>query len=47
MVHIPAMGHVPGKKVLFSPRSRDNATYEAYNAFLDMVCYSTFCALID
>jgi len=40
MVDIPAMGHVPGGKVLFSPRSRDKATYEAYNAFLDMVCHS-------
>ncbi len=39
MVAIPAMGHVPGKTVLFSPRSRNKATYEAYNAFLDMVCY--------
>ncbi|MCD6304151.1 MAG: alpha/beta hydrolase [Planctomycetes bacterium] len=40
MVYVPAMGHVPAGKVLFSPRSRDKATYEAFNAFLDMVCYS-------
>jgi acetyl esterase/lipase len=39
MVYIDFMGHVPGKHVLFSPRSRDKATYEAFNQFLDMVCY--------
>ncbi len=39
MVSIKSMGHVPGKRVLFSPRSRDKATYEAFNQFLDLVCY--------
>ncbi|MAG92964.1 MAG: hypothetical protein CMJ48_04355 [Planctomycetaceae bacterium] len=39
MVYIDSMGHVPGKRVLFSPRSRDKATYEVFNQFLDMVCY--------
>ena len=39
MVYIDFMGHVPGKRVLFSPSSRDKATYEAFNQFLDMVCY--------
>jgi hypothetical protein len=39
MVYIAAMGHVPGRRVLFSPKSRDKATYEAFNQFLDMVCY--------
>ena len=40
MVYIPSMGHVPGKRVLFSPRSRDKETYDAYLQFLDMVCYN-------
>lgn len=39
MVYIDAMGHVPGKRVLFSPRTRDKATYDAFNQFLDLVCY--------
>jgi predicted esterase len=39
MVSIKSMGHVPGKRVLFSPRSRDKETYEAFNQFLDLVCY--------
>jgi acetyl esterase/lipase len=39
MVYIDAMGHVPAKRILYSPRSRDKATHEAYNQFLDMVCY--------
>ncbi len=39
MVYIDAMGHVPGRRVLFSPRTRDKATYEAFNQFLDLVCY--------
>ena len=26
-------------RVLFSPRTRDKATYEAFNQFLDLVCY--------
>ena len=39
MVYIDSMGHVPGKRVLFAPRTRDKATYEAFNQFLDLVCY--------
>lgn len=39
MVYIDSMGHVPGKRVLFSPRTRDKATYESFNQFLDMVCH--------
>ena len=39
MVYIDAMGHVHGKRVLFSPRTRDRATYDAFNQFLDLVCY--------
>jgi predicted esterase len=39
MVYIDAMGHVPARKVLYSPRSRDKATHEAFLQFLDMVCY--------
>jgi predicted esterase len=39
MVYIDAMGHVPGRRILFSPRTRDKATYEAFNQFLDLVCY--------
>ena len=39
MVYIDAMGHVPGKRVLFSPRTRDKASYDAFNQFLDLVCY--------
>jgi hypothetical protein len=33
------MGHVPARKVLYSPRSRDKATHEAFLQFLDMICY--------
>jgi len=39
MVYIDFMGHVPAKRILFSPRSRDKETHEAYNQFLDMVCH--------
>lgn len=39
MVYIDSLGHVPGKRVLFSPVSRDKETYEAFNQFLEMVCY--------
>ena len=39
MVYIDAMGHVPARKVLYSPRSRDKATHEAFLQFLDMICY--------
>ena len=39
MVSIDSMGHVPGKRVLFGPRTRDKETYEAFNQFLDLVCY--------
>ena len=31
--------HVPAKRVLYSPQSRDKETHAAYNEFLDMVCH--------
>jgi hypothetical protein len=40
MVYIDFMGHVPAKRILFSPKTRDKETYEAFNQFLDLVCYS-------
>ena len=40
MVYIDFMGHVPAKRILFSPETRDEETYEAFNQFLDLVCYS-------
>ena len=39
MVYIDFMGHVPAKRILFSPQSRDEETHEAYLEFLDMVCH--------
>jgi hypothetical protein len=39
MVYIDFMGHVPAKRILFSPQSRDKETHEAYLEFLDMVCH--------
>jgi len=39
MVYIDFMGHVPAKRILFSPQSRDKETHAAYNEFLDMVCH--------
>ena len=39
MVYIDSMGHVPAKRILFSPQSRDKETHEAYLQFLDMVCH--------
>ncbi len=39
MVYIDHLGHVPARRVLFSPRTRDDKTYEAYNLFLDMICF--------
>ncbi|MGY8750318.1 MAG: hypothetical protein ACKVHR_19935 [Pirellulales bacterium] len=39
MVYIDSMGHVPARRVLFSPRTRDKATCDAFNQFLDLVCY--------
>ena len=39
MVYIDFMGHVPARRILFSPQSRDKETHEAYNQFLDMVCH--------
>lgn len=39
MVYIDSLGHVPAKRVLFSPASRDKETYEAFQQFLDLVCY--------
>jgi hypothetical protein len=40
MVYIKKAGHVPGKKVLISSRSRNKTVFEAFDKFLDMVCYS-------
>ena len=39
MVYIDFMGHVPAKRILFSPKSRDKETHAAYLQFLDMVCH--------
>jgi hypothetical protein len=39
MVYVNKAGHVPGKKVLISSRSRNKAVFEAFDQFLDMVCY--------
>jgi hypothetical protein len=39
MVYIKGAGHVPGKKVLISSRSRNKIVFEAFDQFLDMVCY--------
>ena len=39
MVYIDFMGHVPAKRILFNPQSRDKETYAAYLQFLDMVCH--------
>ncbi len=40
MVYVKGAGHVPGKGVLISPRSRDKAVFAAFTQFLDMVCYA-------
>jgi predicted esterase len=40
MVYIDSMGHVPAKRVLFNPKTRDKETYTAFNDFLDMVCHN-------
>ena len=39
MVYIDSMGHVPAKRVLYSPQSRDKETHDAYLKFIDMVCH--------
>ncbi len=39
MVYIDHMGHVPAKRILFSPQTRDPETHAAYEQFLDMVCH--------
>lgn len=39
MVYIAHMGHVPSRRILFSPRTRDRETHKAFSEFLDMVCY--------
>ena len=39
MVYIDFMGHVPAKRILFSPQSRNEETYDAYLEFLNMVCH--------
>jgi len=39
MVYIDFLGHVPAKRILFSPKSRDKETHEAYLQFIDMVCH--------
>ena len=38
MVYIDFMGHVPARRVLFSPKTRDKETHDAYLEFLDLVC---------
>ena len=40
MVYIDSMGHVPAKRILFNPKTRDEETYTAFNEFLDLVCYN-------
>ena len=40
MVYIDSMGHVPAKRILFNPKTRDVETYTAFNEFLDLVCYN-------
>jgi len=40
MVYVKKAGHVPGKRVLISSRRRNKAVFEAFDKFLDMVCYS-------
>ena len=39
MVYLDSMGHVPSRCVLFSRRTREKATCDAFNQFLDLVCY--------
>ena len=39
MVYIDFMGHVPARRILFSPQSRNKKTYDAYLEFLNMVCH--------
>ena len=39
MVYIAHMGHVPAKRVLFSPKTRDKETHQAFSQFLDMICH--------
>ena len=40
MVYIDFMGHVPAKRILYSPQSRNKKTHDAYVEFLNMVCHS-------
>ena len=40
MVYIDSMGHVPAKRILFNPKTRNEETYTAFNEFLDLVCYN-------
>jgi hypothetical protein len=39
MVYVNNAGHVPGKKVLIGSKSRNKLAFEAFDQFLDMVCY--------
>ncbi len=39
MVYVDFLGHVPAKRILFSPQTRDRETHQAYLQFLDMVCH--------
>ena len=34
MVYIAHMGHVPAKRVLFSPKTRDKETHQSFSQFL-------------
>ena len=40
MVYVENGRHCPGKQVLVSPQTRDKTVFDAFNQFLDMVCYS-------
>jgi len=39
MVYVKKAGHVPGKRVLISSNGRNEAVFDAFDQFLDMVCY--------
>ena len=37
MVHIDYWGHVPARRFLFSPKTRDQNVFNAYDEFLKMI----------
>ncbi|MEK6237404.1 MAG: hypothetical protein N2C14_22055, partial [Planctomycetales bacterium] len=40
LVLVKKAGHVPGKQVLISARTRKKLVFDAFDQFLDMICYS-------